>query len=285
MVHNLLATRRPPLIQDRYWAALSSSLVEFSFTMDDEYEPIYMAQLNRLTNLTSLKVCNRPRGRGNPEVPRSYVLNLPELRNLHLTNLKVNHLELQYTRLRKLTLDYCRSEGRLWLHVPLQELFFRGTYSPDAVKGFLLSEFYSLTRLYYDTRCEMSLSALYSILPFLSGLRTLGLNLEHQCHDLPEHLPANLQSLRCLVHGTWASNVLEPFTNTWESRGRQSSKLQSIVFAKRDTWGSWESYRLWKVRRDTKAQVILRENMEGDDFSLMDEAIQSKDIILKADCY
>ena len=261
----ILATH-PHFMQDSYWANLSTSLVELSFTTDG---PIHLAALNQLTNLTSLKVYREPQDRLR-EIEDVWTLNQPFLMSLHLAKITVTRLELMCPRLRSLTLYRCTARECLFLQAPFEELLCRGICRLTSLQGFSLSNLLGLTRLHYDmeSSLQMNQDPIYETLPLMSELRSLDMVFGYR-DRLPEQLPANLRTIRYLLRDQWNPGNLQTFASTC-----QLPELQSITLANRDSWDPRDMRLLIKARRKLKkfysqTKISLREDYKIEDFIVM----------------
>ena len=269
MAYKLVSTKHASLEQDSYWATMSESLVELSFRLAVSDELVHMSVLTQLTKLTRLEICGVwPMYHEELRESPSYELNLPALESLHMAK-RVTDLKLNCPRLRSLTLDYCLVFGTLSLQAPLEELSCRAFYGPGVHEGFPLSNLLGVTSLHYHCKNQsswfrqingMSLNGLYSILPKMSKLRILELIISDG--GLPESLPASLLKIRYWLgdcSGLDWDKVLKSFEDNCKL-----PELQCISLARQLRWEPEARSKLQEIRDNSKAQVILKENMIWD---------------------
>ena len=261
--------------QQKYWAGLSDNLTELSLNMDGPVEPIKMGLLTQLTNLTSLRMYNNVCHRRKLSVQHSYVIEVPRLKRLYISDVNVTNLTINCPALHTLDMSCCKVWGRLLLQAPLENFSCRGYRLCHVI--FPLSSFFGLTRLRMDHPCTMeqdiqlgrppflphldtsgkSEDRFYGILPLLSNLRILDLIIDGS--GLPPHLPTGLESIKYVLRsgGTWSFGDCESLASAC-----QLPELQSITVLSEFPLDPWQPTKLDCFRlvvAMAKATVIVRE--------------------------
>ena len=214
-------------VHDGFWDALSESLVKLSIEMhapyvfrQDDIARRWMSVFNKLTDLTSLKVC------GSIWYDTTCVLDLPRLKNLHISQLSTSKLTLKCPVLRSLTLQRCTITGPFSLDAPLEHLACEGNVNICVHEAFPPSNFLGLKSLrlhLWRERYQLIPDQINGFLPYMSMLRTV--DLVFNKGSLPLQLPASLQSLSYYLERYWGPGDLERFADTCRLPHLQSINL------------------------------------------------------------
>lgn len=239
-----------------------------------------MAVLTQLKNLSRLKMCHMCFSHNDAqEGLYSYVLDHPGLKCLRIAHFVVSHLELHCPRFCSLSVDRCSSleiSGSLSLQAPLEELFWMGFYGPIMHVGFPMSNLLGLAHLHIDPIFgQSSRDLLLKYLPLLSKLKTLELFVHSGSHDVfldSEQLPASLQAIRYVImkHSLSLSCRDQKFL----PKTCQLPNLQSIILLRWGRWKAEEQSMLERVKEQSKAQFIFKENIEAKDYAFMVQAFK-----------
>ena len=188
-----------------YWATLSSCLTDLDILVDPIYkqrlEPAYLNKLTRLTRL-AFRESDHPSHAHDRDGP-DYAFGLPELKDLCLSNLLADTLELQCPQLQLLRIEGC-SMNSFYLQASLEHLHVEDSCVDFVHKGFPTANLVGLTYLSLTNEYHIDLEAL----PLMTRLHTL--NLHIWVGSLPASLPNSLQDLT-LVFSTdeaWDSSVI-----------------------------------------------------------------------------
>ena len=250
--------------------------MELSLDIDWQ-TPIRMAVLTQLRNLSSLKMCHTFSHNHGQGEPLSYVLDHPGLKSLRVAHFEVNRLELHCPRLRNLTVYCCHCfevPGSLSLQAPLDKLFWSGYRGPTMHVGFPTSNVFGLSHLHIGLFGQSSRDILLKTLPLMFKLKTLDLFIHSGHHgEFPdsEELPASLQAIRY---------VIMKHSLSLRRRGQSLAKicqlpnLQSMTLLRWGRWDAEEQSMLKRVKEQSKAQLILKENIAAKDYSSMLEAFE-----------
>ena len=244
------------LFQYNFWAALSENLTELSVIMHPADQPVRVADLTQLTQLTSLKL-SLPMTAAVRTI--SDRLNLPGLRSLHLAYVRAKDLVLDCPRLRSLTMEYCYIQRHISLQASLENFLFRELSGFQIHDACPLSNLLGLTRLHCQKR-------FFDILPFLSGLRTLEVSSDDGY--LPPYLPSSLWTIKYFVRCTWS------YQSSWCSRELQHlemacqlPELQSLALWHMYEWIPQVGDAVQKLKGESKAKVTIQQDAIGEELA------------------
>ncbi len=233
---------------------------ELTFTMHSR--PTQMASITCLDCLTSLEIYT-------PDChihdSHSCVLNLPGLECLYIQRLVMKDLVIGCPRLCKVTLEDCWIQERLFLPASLKECFFR---RECVLRGmFPLGNQCGLTRLHchLPLGCRMSADALYGVLPCMSELRTLELDI-FEC-GLPGLLPGSLRAIRYTVWARW-----EPRNIQHVADACQLPELQEFMLLGRHKWAPHDMRSIQEIKGKSKSKIIMKDNLTEADIVVMERA-------------
>ena len=245
---------------------MSHSLTELAIIMDAYDEHMWIPVLRQLSNLTSLKL-------GTPTLPRvqrSYVIDLPGLRHLHICHFKVQDLTLKCPGLRSLTVVNSSFRGKLSLEAPLEEVFYKGKEGLPVHEGFPLDNLLGVTRLHVTWSSFNSgwLDDIYGILPLMSRLKTL--SIVSQPGILPPKLPDSLWTATLVLdYNFYASTEDLEVKHFADACELPQLKSLSLLRCPRGV-----HHRLQEVSKNSKAKIVLDvDHFTTDlDILLMEEA-------------
>ena len=188
-----------------YWATLSSCLTDLDITVDAVYkrrlEPTFLNKLTRLTRL-AFRELDHPSHAHVKDGPH-YAFELPDLRDLCLSNLLADTLELQCPQLQLLRIEGCIMD-RVYLQASLEHLHVEDSCLDFAHEGFPTANLVGLTYMSLTNENHIDLEAL----PLMTRLHTL--NLHIWVGSLPASQPNSLRDLTLVfsIDKSWDSSVI-----------------------------------------------------------------------------
>ena len=256
------------ILQYSFWAAMSHSLTELAIIMDADDEPMWIPVLRQLSKLTSLKLCMPTL----PRVQRSYVIDLPGLRRLHIGEFQVQDLTLNCPGLRSLTIVNSFFGGKLSLQAHLEELFYKGIEGLFVHETFPLDNLLGVTRLHvtWSSFNSEGLDDIYGSLPLMSQLKTL--SIVSRAGTFPPKLPDSLRT----------ATVIFDYFIPWDTKDLQVKhfadacelpKLKSLSLLRLSTE---HLHTFQEVSKNSRVKVMLdpdpAQHMTNRDVLLMEEA-------------
>lgn len=235
---------------------------ELTFTMRDKVRPGQMNWITPPNCLTSLEIYTPD---SHIYDSHSCVLNLPEIECLHIERLEMKDLVIGCPRLSKVTLQDCWIDECLLLPVSLEELFIR---RECVIHGaFPLSNLCGLTRLHchLSLGCGLSADDLYGILPSMSRLQTLELDLFEW--GLPRLLPGSLRAVRYTLWAGWEPRDMQHVANTC-----QLPELQELMLLGRHKWAPHDLRSIKEIKERSKPKITMKDNLTEADIIVMERA-------------
>ena len=201
-----LPARPPDSKKLDYWATLSSCLTDLDIAMDPQepqlLQPAYLNELTRLTRL-AFREEDHTSSDAQEELWSRYAFELPELKNLCLSNLLVDTLKLQCPQLKILRIEGCAMD-KLYLQASLQHVHLEDSTLHLVHEGFPIANLIGLTYLSLNNEQDIDVEAL----PLMTWLHTL--NFYIWDGSLPVSLPNSLRDLTLVFSSdeAWDSLVI-----------------------------------------------------------------------------
>ncbi len=248
-------------VHDEYWDALSESLVDLSIGLQGRYfgwqnalTRRWMLVLDKLTNLTSLKVCGWHH--------TACALDLPRLKSLHISHFDTSDLTLNCPGMCSLALERWTIRGHLSLEAPLEHLACKGDINIYVHEAFPRSNFLGLTSLrchLWNARSQLIPNVINGILPLMSMLQIL--DLVFRKGGLPLHLPASLHSISYYLERHWRPNDLQRFADTC-----RLPHLHSIKLVHWKEWKPDDQLALQDITAQGKGKISVIMKKKGETF-------------------
>ena len=201
--------QQPTLPMFDFWRTLSECLTELAIDVDlhalySDF-PLQPQLLGQLTALTKLRF-HVAKGQGQGYFAANDVLDLPELKVLHIEQYDGRQLVLECPKLTHLTAE-CSHMGPVFLQAPLQGLYARSSSGVRVHTGFPVSNFVDLVSLSIECSAADE-EVLFSALPLMQDLQTLDLGINQGI--LLQCLPHSLCEVTLHPHARGWDNAIIP---------------------------------------------------------------------------